>query len=68
MPKCNSKFNNPGETMSIEWTLSAFTGFAATDNIYAPFDIAVTFNKIDNAAVSGHVYENWAWVATCTNK
>lgn len=67
MPKCNSKFNNPGETMSIEWTLSAFTGFAATESIYAPFDIAITFKAIANAAVSKHVYENWAWVATCTN-
>jgi len=67
MPKCNSKFNNPGETMSIEWTMSAFTGFGATEAIYAPFDIAITFKAIANAAVSKHVYENWAWVATCTN-
>jgi len=24
-PKCNSKFNNPGETMAISWTMSAFS-------------------------------------------
>jgi len=67
MPICNDKLNNPGNTMSIDWTMNGFTGFASGESIYAPFDITITFTAIANRDTNKHVYENWQWVATCTN-
>lgn len=52
--------------MVIDWTMSAFTGFATNEAIWAPYDITITFNAITKSAAL-HVYENWSWVATCEN-
>lgn len=64
---CNDANKYPGNTMSIDWTMSAFTGFVTNEAIWAPYDIEITFKAIAAGTVTKHVYENWSWVATCTN-
>jgi len=63
---CNSLKINPGSTLSVDWTLNTFSGFDAGETLWAPYNIELTFGDIADSAAS-HVYENWIWVAVCTN-
>lgn len=53
--------------MELTWTMDSFTEYADGEMILAPYDIVLTFADIADGTTSLHVYENWQWVASCTN-
>jgi hypothetical protein len=55
---CNSEMTHPGNTVAVEWTLSGFD-FAATDNVWAPYDIIIAFDDIDDSADTDYEFDNW---------
>jgi len=64
---CNSKMDNPSETVAITWTISSF-GLAAGKHIYVPYNIVLAFGATPKMADATTYYDNWSFATKCTNK